>query len=177
MNRKVVVINGSGGVGKDTFVELVNISLQDLKAGKCSVCSMVDDVKRIAREMGWTGAKTDKDRKFLADIKRLWDDYNEGAFTGLVKNIENFIKGSSEFNVLFVMVREPRDIDRLASLFDIKTMIVKSDRVKKIESNEADKNVDNYKYDLTIYNNGSLQDLKIIAMEVAKELCKDSLKH
>ena len=67
MNKQVFIINGSGGVGKDTFVELVskvfNLSVMNF--------SSVDKVKEIARIIGWTGGKTEKDRKFLSDLKLL----------------------------------------------------------------------------------------------------------
>lgn len=73
MNKQIFVINGSGGVGKDTFVELVSVELNDkLKRFHTVVnFSSVDKVKEIAREIGWDGRKTEKDRKFLSDLKSL----------------------------------------------------------------------------------------------------------
>ena len=31
--------------------------------------SSVDEIKRIAKDIGWTGSKTERDRKFLCDLK------------------------------------------------------------------------------------------------------------
>ena len=63
MKKQVFIINGSGGVGKDTFVELVseNFLLPVMNF------SSVDKVKEVARIIGWTGGKSEKDRKFLSD--------------------------------------------------------------------------------------------------------------
>lgn len=53
--KQVFIINGSGGVGKDTFVKMVS------EATDNSVLnfSSVDKVKDIARIIGWTGGKTE----------------------------------------------------------------------------------------------------------------------
>ena len=64
MNKNIIVINGTGGSGKDTFVEYVS------KYAKVYNFSSVDKVKEIAKLIGWTGTKTDKDRKFLSDLKK-----------------------------------------------------------------------------------------------------------
>ena len=48
MNKKIIVINGTGGSGKDTFVEYVS------KYAKVYNFSSVDKVKEIAKLIGWT---------------------------------------------------------------------------------------------------------------------------
>ena len=63
--HEIFIINGSGGCGKDTFVELFS---KHYGPDKVWNYSSVDKVKRIAKEIGWTGAKTEKDRKFLSDL-------------------------------------------------------------------------------------------------------------
>ena len=65
MDKQVFVINGSGGVGKDTFVRLVSVELNNILKRFHTVdnFSSVDKIKEIAREIGWDGQKTEKDRK------------------------------------------------------------------------------------------------------------------
>ena len=65
MKRQIFIINGSGGVGKDSFVALMAMN------SKCSVgnYSSVTKVKKIAEIIGWNGSKSEKDRKFLSDLK------------------------------------------------------------------------------------------------------------
>ena len=62
----VVVINGSGGVGKSTFIELCREW-----DNRVFETSTVDFVKEVAKMCGWDGTKTDENRKFLSDLKDL----------------------------------------------------------------------------------------------------------
>ena len=61
--KNIIIINGTGGSGKDTFVEFVS------KYSKVFNFSSVDKVKEVARVIGWSGTKSEKDRKFLSDLK------------------------------------------------------------------------------------------------------------
>ena len=106
MNKQVFIINGSGGVGKDTFVELVskvfNLSVMNF--------SSVDKVKEIARIIGWTGGKTEKDRKFLSDLKLLCTDYNNMPFNSMSEKVKEFTE--SDAAMLFLHIREPEEIEK-----------------------------------------------------------------
>ena len=62
MNKAVIVINGAGGVGKDTICDLA------AKHFKVRNISSVDPIKEIATFCGWTGVKDDRARKFLHDL-------------------------------------------------------------------------------------------------------------
>ena len=64
-SKQIVIINGTGGCGKDTFVSFVS------KYKRVYNFSSIDKVKEIAKLIGWDGGKTDKDRKFLSDLKKL----------------------------------------------------------------------------------------------------------
>ena len=84
MNKNIIIINGTGGSGKDTFVEFVS------KYNKVLNFSSVDKVKEIAKLIGWTGAKEEKDRKFLSDLKKLTTDYNDMSFNSIKDAVEDF---------------------------------------------------------------------------------------
>ncbi len=71
MKKRVIIINGMGGSGKDTFVEFC------AKHGAVTNISSVDKVKEAAKILvGWDGAKDEKSRKLLVDLKKLSIDYN-----------------------------------------------------------------------------------------------------
>lgn len=161
MSKQIFVINGSGGVGKDTFVELVTVELNDkLKRFHTVVnFSSVDKVKEIAREIGWDGKKSEKDRKFLSDLKSLTSDYCDMPFQSMNNKIKEFI-GSDEGQVLFLHIREPEEIKRVVNEFKAKTILIVRDSITQITSNVSDKNVFEYHYDFVIENNGTIEDLR-----------------
>lgn len=171
MNKQIFIINGSGGVGKDTFVELVSVELNDILKRFHTVenFSSVDKVKEIAREIGWDGKKREKDRKFLCDLKNLSSNYCDMPFQSMKNKVNEFIK-NDENKFLFLHIREPEEINRAVKEFDAKTILVVRDTVKYITSNMADKNVFDYDYDYVIQNNGTITDLKQKAKELIEEV-------
>jgi hypothetical protein len=158
MNKKIIIINGSGKVGKDTFIELVS------KYISTTNYSSVDKVKRIARLCDWTGEwygdKTEEDRKFLSDLKILVSDYSDLPFKDMEMLVKDFKENKIETELLFLHIREPLEIARAKREFNAITLLVKRDGVKPITSNMADANVENYLYDFIIYNNGILEELE-----------------
>ena len=160
MNKHIFVINGSGGVGKDTFVNMVAKYVPTVNF------SSVDKVKEVARLLGWSGGKTEKDRKFLSDLKFLTSKYNDMPYAAMADKVKTFLDDSvNEF--LFLHIREPEEIERIVNDFGATTILVVRSQVEQITSNEADGRVFDYVYDLTIENNGDLTQLN----ESAEELC------
>lgn len=168
MNKQIFIINGSGGVGKDTFVELVSVELNDkLKRFHTVVnFSSVDRVKEIAKEIGWDGRKTEKDRKFLSDLKSLTRDYCDMPFQSMKNKIKEFLE-SEEGQVLFLHIREPEEIKRVVDEFGAKTILIVRDSVTQITSNTSDKNVFDYHYDFIVDNNGTIEELQEKAKQFA----------
>jgi adenylate kinase len=62
MNKAVIIINGAGGVGKDTICDLA------AKHFKVKNISSITPIKELAARCGWGGEKDDKARKFLSDL-------------------------------------------------------------------------------------------------------------
>lgn len=163
MDKQIFIINGSGGVGKDTFVAMVEKTLENIDYGYCVYnYSSVTRVKSIMEDCGWDGiSKTEKDRKFMSDLKLLLTEYNDLPFKDLEFVANNFINSPYENDaMLFFHIREPEEIARAAKVFNAKTILIKRDSVKHITSNMADENVYSYDYDIVIENNGTLEDLK-----------------
>ena len=160
MNKHIFIINGSGGVGKDTFVELVSVELNDILKKFHTVInfSSVDKVKEIAREIGWSGKKSEKDRKFLSDLKILTSEYCDMPFESMKNKVNEFQK-DKESVFLFLHIREPKEITRAVKEFGAKTILIVRNSVKHITSNMADENVFNYNYDFVVENNGTINDL------------------
>jgi len=144
MKKEIVIINGVGGCGKDTFVEFC------AKYGKVMNFSSVDKVKEVARVIGWDGQKTEKDRKFLSDLKKLTTEYNDMAFNSMKEVVSKF--ETTDDKLLFLHIREPEEIKRAVDAFGAKALLVRREGLAKIESNYSDASVENYNYDYIIEN-------------------------
>ncbi len=153
MNKQIFVINGSGGVGKDTFVEMVG------RFAPVMNYSAIDKVKELARQIGWKGGKSERDRKFLSDLKRLTIDYCDMPFRDLSEKVQAF-RADGEHEFLFLHVREPEEIRKCVDAFGARTVLVTRDSVKPIVSNDSDSRVADYSYHYVIRNDGTLYDLK-----------------
>ncbi len=145
--REILIINGSGGVGKDTFVECLS---------KCCVkvlhTSIVNPVKDLARRAGWNGSKSEIDRKFLSDLKVLIDEYNDGNYRQMETVMRKFKSGEIEGDILCIDMREKHQIERAKNDFGAKSVLVVRDSVKHITSNIADAGVFDINYDYVIDN-------------------------
>lgn len=164
--KKIIVINGTGGSGKDTFVELVST------IKKVYNVSSVDKVKEIAKICGWNGEKKEKDRKFLSDLKLLLIDYNDLPFNDICEKIEKFNNLDDE--IMFIHIREPEEIDRVVKKCNAITLLIKRKGLENIETNSSDFNVDNYEYNYYINNDGTIDDLKEEATKFISELEKNN---
>ena len=162
MVKKIFIINGSGGVGKDTFVEMISKKIVTMNV------SSVDKIKEIAKEIGWDGiSKTPKDRKLLSDLKSLTVKYNDLPFQYMKEKVKEF--NNSAYECLFLHIREPEEVKRAAKEFNAKTILVVRNSVEVITSNTSDARVFQYNYDHEIINNGTLEDLEQIADYFIKE--------
>ena len=106
INKTKIIINGCGGVGKDTFVDYCRIF------ANVTNISSVDKIKEAAKLLGWDGGKTEDDRKFLSDMKLISTGYNNFPYEYIKENIEKFMEERSS-NVLFMPIREPEEIDKI----------------------------------------------------------------
>jgi hypothetical protein len=162
--KQIVVINGVGGSGKDTFVECCELF------GKVFNVSTVDEVKEVAANVfDWNGGKTEKDRRMLSDLKALWVRYNDGPYRYIKDVINNFESWDGD-GILFIHSREPEEISRFANDFGAITLLVKNSRVEPIISNDSDANVELYDYDVVIDNSGTLGELETKAAVFMEEI-------
>ena len=160
-NKQVFIINGMARSGKDTFVDLVT---ERLPIGAVMNYSSIDKIKEIAKKIGWDGRKTERDRKFLSDLKVLCTGYNDLPFRSLRHKVEEFYEDHYA-RMLFLHIREPEEIERAKEAFRAKSISIIRPSIEQITSNMADANVYHYNYDITIYNDGTLEDYKKKALD------------
>lgn len=154
MDKQIIIINGQGGVGKDTICDIVK------KHYGTKVVSSIDRIKAIAIYGGWDGQKDLKGRKLLSDIKLAFMEYNDLPFKQIAHEIKIF-KDFRKEQILFIHVREPEEIIKLISNYpEIKTLLITRGENPSEFGNMSDDNVLNYNYDFVFENNGKLENLE-----------------
>ena len=153
-NKLTVVINGAGGVGKDTLCDLA------AKHFRVRNISTITPIKELAAMAEWDGRKDDRSRKFLADLKQLCVAYNDFPTNWAYRIYCEFLTSDDE--ILFVHIREPEEIAKFVRRTEgnAKTLLVRAgERMKRDKyGNDADDRVENYFYDYYFSNDGSLEE-------------------
>ena len=166
----VIIINGHGGSGKDTFVEYFT----DIAGENYTLnISTVDYIKKVARDLGWNGQKDNLSRKFLSDLKDIATYWGDIPYWDVYHKTNNFFKELQEFGVdkngfVFIHCREPQEIKRLIDAFRIRynayALLIRRPTNENY-GNHADDEVENYEYDYIINNDTNLDDLSHKAKE------------
>lgn len=171
MNKLIVVINGRGGVGKDTLCSFVSDNYNVMNI------SSIDPIKEIAKTIGWDGKKDNKSRKLLSDLKKIVTEYNDFPNQYLLQ--KNIIFLNSNFDILFVHIREKEQIQHFMKTVKGKavTLLIRRKDESTFYGNYSDDNVEDYDYDY-VYNNDkplfqAKQDFLLFFDELLKiEGCK-----
>ncbi len=162
MNKVAIVINGAGGVGKDTLCELA------AKHFKVKNISSITPIKEIAALCGWDGTKDNKARKFLSDLKNLCVEYNNYPTVWAKKQYDDFL--TTDEQVMFVHIREAEEIAKFveATGNKAKTLLVRGGKrmPKEKYGNISDDGVENYSYDYYFLNESTLDTAEIEFVEL-----------
>ena len=154
--KLTIVINGKGGVGKDTLCRFA------AERYKTENVSSITPIKELAALCGWQGEKTDRARKFLSDLKALTAEYNDYPTNYLVDRYRAFL--SSDDELLFVHIREPGEIAKFVAATDkaaITLLIRGGERFARgAYGNASDDGVEEYPYDYVYLNDRPLEETK-----------------
>lgn len=155
MDKLVIIINGVGGVGKDTLCDLA------AKHFKVRNISSITPIKNIASENGWNGEKDAKSRKFLSDLKRIFVEYNDLPTRYLYAQYEEFLESDEE--ILFAHIREAKEIEKLKNMIPNRCLTLLIERPTADVNqwgNASDDEVKNYSYDCYFENNKPLCEIE-----------------
>ena len=154
MKKLTFVINGAGGVGKDTLCDLA------AKHFRVYNISTIMPIKDIAKMCGWNGEKTDKARRFLSDLKRLTIEYNDYPTVWGKARFDEFMQSENE--IMFFHIREAEEIKKYVEATGglAKTLLIRGgDRMSKAYyGNVSDDEVENYTYDYYFVNDKSFEE-------------------
>ena len=176
----IIIINGYGTSGKDTFVKL----FREHCFGDTYNYSTISTIEMIAKKLGWNNIKDEKGRKLLSDLKDAWMEYNDGPFketVSLVNSIKNhkkkFVKNNKNI-FLFIHCREIDEIKKFKNHFgnECKTLLIRNPRIQ-VPNIESEFNLENYNYDYIIDNDSSLVDLSKKAYNFKEILCSNTTQN
>ena len=157
MQKLVLVINGCGGVGKDTLCDMA------AKHYRVKNISSITPIKELAAACGWQGEKTDRARKFLADLKALTVAYNDYPTNWIFERYREFLSGEEQ--LMFVHIREGAEIAKFVAATEgaAKTLLIRGGERMKEKcaqgyGNAADDEVESYDYDYYFVNDQPLEE-------------------
>lgn len=165
---KIMILNGKGECGKDTFIELLR------KYTSVYHWSSIDTIKNIAiNYFDWDGVKDLAGRKLLSDLKLAAVAYNDMPHTEF-KNKVQIAEGIGAK----LMVAVIRDISEIIKVledpdlneYEIKTVLIQRNEVNKTFNNSADDDVENFIYDYYISNNSTIQELEESAFTLVNSM-------
>lgn len=170
MKKTAIVINGMGGVGKDTLCELAARHYRVMNV------SSITPIKEIAALCGWDGAKDDRARRFLSDLKRICVEYNDYPTLWAAERYREFL--SSEDEIMFVHIREPEEIEKFvrATGGEAKTLLIRGGTRMASHSygNRSDDEVEAYSYGYYYVNEKSLPEAEEEFCRLLSEIAQDS---
>ena len=71
---------------------------------------VVTPIKEIARQNGWNGQKDERSRRYLAELKRVFSEYNDLPTKYSLEEYDLFL--NDENDIMLVHIRESDQIDK-----------------------------------------------------------------
>ncbi|SFS04499.1 hypothetical protein [Anaeromicropila populeti] len=172
MEKLVIIINGRGGVGKDTLCSITEKYYRILNV------SSITPIKEIAFQCGWNGEKDDKARKFLSDLKTILVEFNNLPQKYLEKQYNEFLNSNNQ--IMFVQIREGSEIIKFRNSVStpcITLLIKRSNEIISQWGNTSDDEVENFKYDYCYDNVKSLENAEQDFMVFLDRVLSDRALH
>jgi len=165
--KKVLIINGHPKSGKTEFEKLIAKNINSV------IYSSITPVKEYAiKYFGWDGDeknKTEEWRRFFYHLKKMLVEEFDYIYIKVAEKVRE-LYNNPYCEILMVDSREVEEIERFKNCFQAVTLFINNDKAEQITSNDADANVENYKYDYYIDNNGTLEELEEKALEFISKL-------
>lgn len=177
--RFIVVTNGYGGCGKDTFCRMVNdaVSSSDFisEFGKTFYrrYSYVECTRQMLASAGIDIThKSNELRELMAKVNVALEDYYDLPFEDVRRVLDEQISAEYNNHVIMVDARDPVIINRVVRTYpNVLTLLV---RRSEVSAGVGDDYVDNYTYDV-IVDNRNPAELRSFAEKFARALLSSPL--
>ena len=171
MLKKIYILNGYGTVGKGEFAKAIDKYISTYKYSSIDLVKDMLEFAGIPKE-----PKTEEKRLLYSDTKDRLTKYDDIPFKDITSIVTDFKNNKIEAEVLLIDIREPEEIARAVKTFGAETILVRNPNAIKIESNHADRDVENYKYGYIIENDGTLEQLeKVAKLFVCDVICGEHI--
>lgn len=183
MHTFIWIINGTNGVGKDTFIGNLRCSFKPQSRSKnsererqssISSISTIDTVKDMLRTYEiWDGEKDEASRLLMQRIKEAICEYSNYITESIVSRSREWFAlqskrfgTSDDISMMFIHCREPEEIKKLVDALNacfgdqafIGTILIDRKDAPEVAHNKSDENVRNYNYDFTFDITNRLDD-------------------
>ena len=156
----IIMLAGKAGARKDTVADIIVSNVDRSKK-----FAFADDLKLIAKHLGWDGKKDDRGRLLLQQLGALGRRYNINVWANQVMwKIEDELLDTTNNTFVISDFRFPNEYEVLRKrYFDVVTVniIGRQRRLSQEAAKDVSENsLKDFRFDFTINNNGSLEDLK-----------------
>lgn len=161
---QVIIVNGFSGCGKDTFINQVK---EIVGSENVYHISIIDSVRNWAEEhLGYNGERDTQSRQMLFHCKKMLEAWSDFPYQYILDKVHE-----RKEKYIFITARAMDDIDRLVAHFAATTLLIHKHYINwRIPDNSDDRDVLNREYDYTVYNDGSLAELKEAAKNFVEEI-------
>ena len=104
---------------------------------------------------GWDGIKDERGRNLLIDIKAAVIKYGDIPLHDILGEHKKFI--AVEQDIMFIHIREPKEIMKLKKHIDCVTLLITRDQPEFYKL-ENDKNTTDFNYDYSFDNHGTKEE-------------------
>ena len=166
----IILIGGKAGCGKDTVGNIIENTIF------CHREAFATELKEIACHLGWNGIKDFRGRRLLQRLGSVGREYNPNTWIDpVVRRINTaFFVDSRVHDAIITDFRFPNEYNKIVEKFpdhEVKTIKV-TGRKKDLGHNAKDKSensLNDFIFDATIINSGTLQDLEGEVKALLKE--------
>lgn len=163
---KIIAISGKAQHGKDTFAEALKEELEE-RGYNVLLTHYADLLKYMCKNFfGWNGEKDEAGRHILQYVgtnvvRERYPDF----WVNFIIDVLNLFPDEWDY-ILIPDTRFPNEIERLKESFDnVKLLKVirpnfESTLTEEQKQHPSEIALDNYKEDITFYNEGTLNDIK-----------------